>query len=227
LTHLEHVLLRGISTPPLVSESTPVTIIETGLGSVPPVSTLAMDILEELTLQMNKQFFTMMKYYTELVLTGRSFFEFAPSLLKNQIKNIRQIEGSDRAKAYQVLGEQLRMYLKNPRNLESTNLVDDAQHSLSDLHAAQERDRKEVEEQIAEQACHLVDSKASYQNLTNNLQICKIVEHNAEGVIVSAQASIAKPQTLIQDNEQKHVNENKRVEELEAAKNRVQQELNV
>ena len=37
----------------------------------------AMDILEELTLQMVKQFFITMKYCIELVLSMQSFFEFA------------------------------------------------------------------------------------------------------------------------------------------------------
>ena len=43
-----------------------------------------------------------------------------------------------------------------------------------------------------------------------------IITKNAEGVIASARAAIAKKQSLIQDNEKK------KVEELEAAKSRVQ-----
>jgi len=47
-----------------------------------------MDILKELTLRMVEQFFTTMKYCTKLVLIGQSSFEFARSLLENQIENI-------------------------------------------------------------------------------------------------------------------------------------------
>jgi len=79
-------------------------------------------------------------------------------------------QGSDRAKAYQVLVEQLGTYSKDLRNLESANLVNDAQRVVSNLRTTQEHDRKEVKEQIAEQACHLIDSTASYQNLTDDLQ---------------------------------------------------------
>ena len=82
-----------------------------------------MVILKELTLQMIEQFFTTMKYCIELVLTRRCFFEFVRSLLENQIENIQQTGGSGRAKGYQVLVEQLRMYLKDLRNLESINLA--------------------------------------------------------------------------------------------------------
>jgi len=79
-------------------------------------------------------------------------------------------QGSDRAKAYQVLVEQLGTYSKDLRNLESANLVNDAQRVVSNLRTTQEHDRKEVKEQIAEQAHHLIDSTTSYQNLTDDLQ---------------------------------------------------------
>ena len=54
--------------PSSTSESTSVVVINTGTGSALPAPTSAMDILEEMTLQMVEQFFTKMKYYTELVL---------------------------------------------------------------------------------------------------------------------------------------------------------------
>jgi len=85
---------------------------------------------------------------------------------------------------------------------------------LSNLSATQERERKGIEEQIAEEAHHLNDSNASYKNLTDDLQRSVIVIKNAAGVTVSAQATIAKAQALIQDNEKKLVNEKKKVEEL-------------
>ena len=70
-------------------------------------------------------------------------------------------------------------------------------------------------------------SKVSYQNLPDDLQRSEIVTKSVEGVIASAQAAIAKAQALIHDNELKLANERKRVEELEAAKGQVQEELDV
>jgi len=64
-----------------------------------------MDIIEELTHQIVGQFFMTMKYCIEVVLSGRSPFEFVRSLLENQVKNIKQTGGSYRAKVYQVLVE--------------------------------------------------------------------------------------------------------------------------
>ena len=55
-------------------------------------------------------------------------------------------------KAYQLLVEQLGIYLKDLRNLESINPVDHVQQVLSHFHATQEREQKEVKGQIAEQA---------------------------------------------------------------------------
>ena len=72
LNQLAPVLLGGTRAPTLVSESTSVTTVETGSGSFLPAPTPPMDILKELTLQMIEQFFTMMKYCTELILNRRS-----------------------------------------------------------------------------------------------------------------------------------------------------------
>jgi len=47
----------------------------------------------------------------------------------------------------------------------------------------------------------LDDSKASYQNLTDDLKSSETITKSAEGVIASAQAAIAKVEVLIQDNE--------------------------
>ena len=68
-----------------------------------------------------------------------------------------------------MLVEQLGTYSKELRILENASLVDAAQQVLSNLRAAQEYNRKKVEEQIAEQTHHLDDSKASYQTLTDDL----------------------------------------------------------
>ena len=56
------------------------------------------------------QFLSMMKYCTELVLSGWSSFEFVQSLLENYIKNIRKVGSSGRAKVYQARMEQLGPY---------------------------------------------------------------------------------------------------------------------
>ena len=54
-----------------------------------------------------------------------------------------------------------------------------------------------------------------------------IVTKNVESIITSSRAVIAKEQALIQDNEQKLTNKKKKMEEFEAAKSQVQQEINV
>ena len=86
-----------------------------------------MDILEELPLQMIEQFFTTMTYCSKLVLSGRNPFEFARSLLENQIENIRQTGGSDLAKTHQVSVEQLGMYSKELRTLENVSPIEAAE----------------------------------------------------------------------------------------------------
>ena len=58
-------------------------------------------------------------------------------LLENQIENIHHTGSSDQAKVYLMLVEQLRLFLKELRILESANLVDKAQMMLNKLLAAQ------------------------------------------------------------------------------------------
>ena len=48
-----------------------------------------------------------MKSYIELVLSGRSSFEFALMLLENQIENIRYTGSTEQSRAYLTLVEQL------------------------------------------------------------------------------------------------------------------------
>jgi len=93
---------------------------------------------------------------------------------------------------------------------------------LSTLRATQKCEQKEVEEQIAEQSRHLDNSKASYQNLIDDLQRTEIITKCTEGATASARAAIAKEQALIWDNKKKLANKKKRAEELEAARERVQ-----
>jgi len=101
------------------------------------------------------------------------------------------------------------------RNLESVNLVDATQLVLGNLRAEQEHLREEAEKEIAKQALHLDETRASYQGLSNDLHKSKPNAKSAEGVITSAWEAIAKAQALVQDNEQILAHK-RRIEELEA-----------
>jgi len=70
---------------------------------------------------------------------------------------------------YQVLVEQLGTYSKDLRNLEGANLPTNAQRVSEDLRIKQEKERKEIEERIAECACYINTSRVTYQGLTDNL----------------------------------------------------------
>jgi len=134
MVQLASVLLEETSAPPPPCKSTTMTIARTESGSAPLVPMPVTDIMEELTLQIVGQFFVMMRYCIELILSGRSPFEFVQSLLENQIENIKQTGGSDRATMYRALVEQLGTYLRDLRNLEGVSLVTDAQWVSEDLH---------------------------------------------------------------------------------------------
>ena len=69
-----------------------------------------------------------------------------------------------------MLVEQLGTYSRDLRNLERVNLVANAQRVSENLRVNQEHEQKEIEEWIAEEARSFDDSKASYQNLTDDLQ---------------------------------------------------------
>jgi len=118
MVQLVLVLLGEMNASPLRYESTITTIMEIRSRSSPSSLTPVMDIMEKLTLQIVKQLFVMMKYCIELVLSRWSPFEFVRLLLKNQIENIKQTRGSDWAKVYHMLVEQLGIYTKDLRNLE-------------------------------------------------------------------------------------------------------------
>ena len=184
-----------------------------------------MDIMEELAHQMVQQFFTSMKYCIELVLFRRSSFEFARMLLENQIENIHHTGSSEQAKAYLTLVEQLRICLKGPRTLEKASPVDEAWLMLNKLLATHECEWKEMEEQMAEEVHHLNDFHASYQRLVDDSREFKVITKNAKQVISNAQVAIAKAQALFQVNEQKLAVARKKLEELKAAKKRIQEDL--
>ena len=107
MVQLAPILLGETNAPLPPYESTTTAIMETGSESALQLPTPVTDIMKELTLQIVGQFFVMMKYCIELVLSGRNLFEFVRSLLENQIENIKQTGDSDCAIAYQAPVEQL------------------------------------------------------------------------------------------------------------------------
>jgi len=115
--------------------------------------------------------------------------------------------------------------LKELKTLEKASLVDEARSMLNKLLTAQEYQRKEKEEQMAEEARHLHNFQASYQRLVDDSRESKVVTKNTEQVITTTWATISKAQALIQVNEQKLVDAKKRLEELKAAKKLVKKIL--
>ena len=124
-----------------------------------------------------------------------------------------------------MLVEQLGSYLKELKTLENAGSMDEARSTLSKLLAAQEYERKEIEEQMAEEVRHLQHFQADYQRQVGDSKESKIVIQSAEQVITTARITIARAQALIEANEQKLVVARKRLEELEATKMQVQENL--
>jgi len=93
-----------------------------------------------------------------------------------------------------VLVEQLGTYSKNLKILERVSLVAnaDAQWVSENLRATQERERKEIEERIAEYTHYINDSIFSYQSLIDDIHQSKVVSKTAEDVIASARVTIDK-----------------------------------
>ena len=116
-----------------------------------------------------------------------------------------------------VLVEQLGMCLKELRTMKNANTVNGTRLMLNKLLTDQERERKEIEEQMAEEACHFNEFTASYQRLVDDAKESEVITKNAEQVMTNAQAAIAKAQALIQVNEQKLVAAKKKLEDLEVA----------
>jgi len=79
--------------------------------------------------------------------------------------------------------------------------MDEARSTLSKLLAAQEHERKDMEEQIVEEACHLQHFQADYQRLVGNSKKSEIIIQSAEQVIATARITIARMQVLIEANE--------------------------
>ena len=68
-----------------------------------------------------------------------------------------------------MIVEQLGVYSNELQNLGTASPVADAQRVSENLRPSQEREKKEIEEQIAEEARCLDDFKTRYQDLTDNL----------------------------------------------------------
>ena len=74
-----------------------------------------------------------------------------------------------------MLVEQLRSHLKELKTLENAGSVDEARTTLSKLLAAQEHERKEMEEQIAKEARRLQHFQADHQRLIDDSKESEIV----------------------------------------------------
>ena len=75
--------------------------------------------------------------------------------------------------------------------------MDETRLTLSKLLAAQEHERKEMEEQMAEEARQLHNFQADYQRLVDNSKESEVITKSVEQVITTARAAIAKAQALL------------------------------
>ena len=78
---------------------------------------------------------------------------------------------------------------------------------------------------MVEEARHLQRLQADYKRRIGDSKESEIVIQSAEQVITTARITISKAQVLIEANEQKLVVTRKRLEELEAVKTQVQENL--
>ena len=124
-----------------------------------------------------------------------------------------------------MLVEQLGSHLKELKTLENACSMDEARSTLSKLLAAQEYERKEIEEQMAEEARHLQHFQADYQRLIGDSKESEIIIQSAEQVITTARITIARAQALIEANEQKLIAARKRLGELEIVRTHLQENL--
>ena len=124
-----------------------------------------------------------------------------------------------------MLVEQLGSHLKELKALENAGSMDEARSTLSKILAAQEHERKEIEEQMAEEVCHIQNFQADYQRRVGDQKESEVVIQSAEQVITTAHVTVAKAQAMIEVNKQKLAAARKRLEELEIARTQVQENL--
>ena len=74
------------------------------------------------------------------------------------------MEAQSKLGAYLTQVEQLRICLKELKILEKVSPMDKVRSTLNKLLTTQEHERKEMEEQMAEEARHLHNFQASYQS---------------------------------------------------------------
>ena len=212
---------------PEESAYVPRPVMERGSGSTSAEFFPCGDTMGELARQVVQQFFASMRSCIDLILSGNSSFEFARMFLENLVENINLAGGPSPAKACQLLVEQLGHDLKELRSLENAGSFHEAQETLTRLLAAQEQERREMEERIAERTRLLQCFQADHRKLTGESKESEMVMQAAKQVILDARATIARAEALIAINEQKFATSEKRLAELEAAKAQVEENLSV
>jgi len=115
--------------------------------------------------------------------------------------------------------------LKELKSLEDVSSFHEAQEVLTRLLAAQEQERREVEERITERTRLLECFQADRRKLAGESKESEMVMQAAKQVILDSRASIARAEALIAINEQKLATSEKRLAELEAAKVQVEANL--
>jgi len=200
----------------------PHTVIERGSGS-----TSGDDTMEFLTRQTVQQFFASMRSCIDFILSGGSSFEFAQTYLGNLVENIKLAGGPSLAQACLLLVEQLGQNLRELRSLENAGSFHEAQETLNRLLAAQEQERREVEEQITDNTRLLEGFQADHQRLAIESKESEMIIQAAKQAILDSRAAIARAEAVITTNEQKLATSEKRLAELEAAKAQVEANLSV
>ena len=123
--------------------------------------------------------------------------------------------------------EQLGQNLRELRSLENAGSLHEAQETLNRLLAAQEQERKEVEEQITDNTRLLEGFQADHQRLAIESKESEMIIQAARQAILDSRAAIARAEAVIATNEQKLATSEKRLAELEAAKAQVEANLSV
>jgi len=215
-----------VVSPTLVQEESayvPRPVIERGSGSISAGFFPDGEAMGELARQMVQQFFASMQSCIDFILRGSSSFEFARTFLGNLAENIELTGGPSLAKACLLLVEQLGNDLQELKSLEDDGSFHEAQVTLTRLLAAQERERQEVEAQIAEEISNLEHSQAECQKLADDSMESELVMQSTEHIIINARAAIAKAEAMLTINEKKLATIKKRLEEQQAAKARAEE----
>jgi len=200
----------------------PHRVIERGSGS-----TSGDDTMEFLTHHTVHQFFDSMRSCIDFILSGGGSFEFARTFLGNLAENIKLAGGPSLAQACLLVVEQLGQDLRELRSLEDAGSFHEAQETLNRLLAAQEQERREVEEKITDNTRLLESFRADHQRLAIESKESEMVIQAAKQAILDSRAAIARAEAMIILNEQRLVVSEKKLAELEAAKAQVEANLSV